>query len=75
VYEQFPAYRKAGALLGLAPNGQSAMRAMDPALLDRVVEECVPEGRVITYDGDGVFRRLMLTRAIPEPSRMDVALL
>lgn len=53
VFEQFPSYQKAGALLGLAPNGQAALRAIDPALLDAIVAECIPDGRSITRDGEG----------------------
>ena len=53
VFEQFPAFQKAGALLGMAPNAQGALRAIDPSLLAKAAAQCVPDGRSITFDHEG----------------------
>jgi 2-polyprenyl-6-methoxyphenol hydroxylase-like FAD-dependent oxidoreductase len=53
VFEQFPRYQKAGALLGLAPNTQKALAAIDPALLQAAEPTVVPDGRSITFDHEG----------------------
>lgn len=53
VFEQFPNYHQAGALLGLAPNTQKALHAIDPALLDAAAATAVPDGRSISFDHEG----------------------
>lgn len=54
VFEQFPSYQKAGALLGLAPNTQNALRAIDPVLLEAAAKDSVPDGRSLAFDHEGV---------------------
>lgn len=53
MFEQFPGYQKAGALLGLAPNTQKALHAIDPALLEAAAAASVPDGRSISFDHEG----------------------
>ena len=53
VFEQFPHYQQAGALLGLAPNTQKALHAIDPALLAAAAATAVPDGRSISFDHEG----------------------
>ena len=53
MFEKFPGYQQAGALLGLAPNAQKALHAIDPALLEAVEATAVPDGRSISFDNEG----------------------
>jgi hypothetical protein len=53
VFERFPGYQQAGALLSLAPNTQKALHAIDPALLAAAEATAVPDGRSIIYDHEG----------------------
>jgi 2-polyprenyl-6-methoxyphenol hydroxylase-like FAD-dependent oxidoreductase len=53
VFEKFPGYQQAGALLSLAPNAQKALHAIDPALLVAADAAAVPDGRSISFDHEG----------------------
>eukprot|EP00208_Stichococcus_sp_RCC1054_P002083 CAMPEP_0206143986 /NCGR_PEP_ID=MMETSP1473-20131121/22587_1 /ASSEMBLY_ACC=CAM_ASM_001109 /TAXON_ID=1461547 /ORGANISM="Stichococcus sp, Strain RCC1054" /LENGTH=434 /DNA_ID=CAMNT_0053539643 /DNA_START=253 /DNA_END=1557 /DNA_ORIENTATION=- len=54
VFEQFPVVIKAGALLGLAPNAQKTLDAIDPRLMQQANAVSMGDGKSIAFTHEGV---------------------
>lgn len=53
VFEQFPSTKKAGALLGVAPNSQKVLHAIDANLLEQAKLVSIRTGKSIVYSHKG----------------------
>lgn len=53
IFEQFPRFERAGAVIGVQPNGQRAVEAIRPDLLQSIIDGRMKVAKSIMYRDNG----------------------
>ncbi len=53
VFEQFPRFERAGAVIGVMPNGQRAVNAIRPDLMQAILDRRMDVRSSLLYDDRG----------------------